>query len=84
MAQQQSDARNEALAAMQLDPSQGSAPASPSAPANPAQGPKPAPTPMGWSAPVPVRQNALKRPKLSMPLRSQMSMKFFLGCLYDI
>ena len=42
---QQSEALNEALAAMQLDPCQGSAPASPSAPANPVQGPRPAPTP---------------------------------------
>ena len=40
---QQSEALNEALAAMQLDPSLGSGPASPSA--NPIQGPRPAPTP---------------------------------------
>ena len=42
---QQSEALNEALAAMQLDPSLGSGPASPSAPAIPVQGPRPAPTP---------------------------------------
>ena len=42
---QQSDALNEALAAMQLDPSLGSGPASPSAPTNPVQGPRPAPLP---------------------------------------
>ena len=40
---QQTEALNEALAAMQLDPSLGSGPASPSA--NPIQGPRPAPTP---------------------------------------
>ena len=38
-----------------------------------------APTTMGWSAPVPVRQNALKRPYFSMALRFQIELKIFWG-----